>query len=183
MRKRSTGPVALLLASCLSLGAAAAPTLAHAKLVESQPAGGSVLEEAPEQLRLRFDEPVRIEESPEPEPSPLDPLQVYSEEGSRVDRNDTRVDARSPNVLVVGLKELPDGVYGVDWNVTSSDGHVLDGTFGFTVERAARPAQDDAEGSRVAGEEGSGWVVTMTVAAASLIVVGGVGAVLALRRR
>src|SRR3712207_6736287 len=86
MRKRSSASVALLFAACFSL-AAAAPAWAHAKLVESQPAGGSVLEEAPEQVRLHFDEPVRFEESPEPEPSPLDPIQVYSEEGTRVDKN------------------------------------------------------------------------------------------------
>ena len=39
-----------------------------AKLVESEPAGGSVLGEAPEQVRLHFDEPVRFEESSESEP-------------------------------------------------------------------------------------------------------------------
>ena len=87
--------VALLLATCLAL-AAAGPAGAHAELIESEPSGGDVLAEAPEQVRLRFDEPVRFEESRGAEPSPLDPIKVYSEEGVRVDKNDTRASADTP---------------------------------------------------------------------------------------
>jgi methionine-rich copper-binding protein CopC len=36
-----------------------------------------------------------------------------------VDRNDTRVDSEDPKVLVVDLKKLSDGAYGVGWDVTS----------------------------------------------------------------
>jgi methionine-rich copper-binding protein CopC len=182
MRERSSAPVALLLATCFSL-AAAAPAWAHAKLVESEPAGGSVLGEAPQQLRLRFDEPVRFEESSEPEPSPLDPIQVYSEEGTRVDKNDTRVDAQSPKVLVVDLKELPDGVYGVDWTVTSEDGHVVDGAFGLTVD-SSRPTGESAADRQAKDDEGASLDTTLV---ASLVVLAvcfvGLGVFVALRRR
>ena len=66
-RRELSTLVVLLLAACLSL-VTAAPAWPHAKLVESHPPGGSVLGEAPEQVRPRFDEPVRFKESAEAEP-------------------------------------------------------------------------------------------------------------------
>ena len=113
--------VALLLATCLAL-AAAGPAGAHAELIESEPSGGDVLAEAPEQVRLRFDEPVRFEESGGAEPSPLDPIKVYSEEGTRVDKTDTRASSTDPKVLIVDLKKLSDGVYGTATSSTAPSG-------------------------------------------------------------
>ncbi len=176
--------VALFLATCLAL-AAAEPAGAHAELVESEPSGGDVLAEAPEQVRLRFDEPVRFEEGGGSEPSPLDPIKVYSEEGTRVDETDTRASPADPKVLLVDLKKLSDGVYGVDWSVTSKDGHVIDGALGFTVDSAS--AEKEGAGGPEAEDGGTssagisaGWMVAVVV-----IVVGGVGlvALAALRTR
>jgi methionine-rich copper-binding protein CopC len=113
MRERS---VVLLLLTCLSF-AMAGPAWAHAKLVDSNPAGGDVLAKPPEQVRLRFDEPVRFEDTGGAELDPLDPIQVYDEQNTRVDKGDTRASSDDPKVLVVDLKKkLPDGVYGVDWS-------------------------------------------------------------------
>jgi methionine-rich copper-binding protein CopC len=95
MMRERWASVALLLFACLAL-AAAGPAWAHAKLIDSEPSGGDVLAKAPEQLRLRFDEPGRFEEGGGGEPSPLDPIKVYSEEGVRVDKNDTRASADTP---------------------------------------------------------------------------------------
>jgi methionine-rich copper-binding protein CopC len=127
----------LLLLACLSL-TVASPAWAHTRLVESDPAGGDVLAGAPEQVRLRFDGPVRFEQTEGAGSDLLDPIQVYDEQGDRVDRGDTRRAASDdPNVLLVDLKrELPDGVYGVDWTVTAKDGHLIDGALGFTVDRS-----------------------------------------------
>ena len=112
MRKWSASVALLLLNACLAL-VAAGPVWAHAKLIESEPSGGDVLAEAPEQVRLIFDESVRFEEGGGAEPSPLDPIKVYSEEGARVDKTDTRVSPDDdPKVLLVDLKKLSDGVYG-----------------------------------------------------------------------
>ncbi len=169
--------VALLLATCLTL-VAAGPVGAHAELVESEPSGGDVLAEAPEQVRLRFDEPVRFEEGGGAEPSPLDPIKVYSEENTRVDKADTQAaSAADPEVLIVDLKKLSNGVYGVDWGVTSEDGHVIDGTLGFTVDSASAE-KGDAGGPEAEDGGGSsagisvGWIVAGVV-----VVVGGVGLV------
>jgi methionine-rich copper-binding protein CopC len=135
MRKWWLASVALLLIACLALSSAG-PVWAHAELIESEPSGGDVLAEAPERVRLVFDEPVRFEEGEGAEPSPLDPIKVYSEEGTRVDKTDTRASPDDPEVLLVDLKKLSDGVYGVDWGVTSKDGHAIDGALGFTVDGA-----------------------------------------------
>jgi len=105
--------VALLLIACLTL-AAAGPAWAHAKLIESVPSGGDVLAGAPEGGRLLLDEPVRFAESEGAKPSPTDTIKVYSEGGTRVDKNDTRASVDNPKMLLVSLKKLSDGVYGVD---------------------------------------------------------------------
>jgi copper transport protein len=175
--------VALLLIACLAL-AAAGPAWAHAELVESQPSGGDVLAEAPERLLLRFDEPVRFEQAGGAEPSPLDPIKVYSEESTRMDKNDARTSPDDPKVLLVDLKKLPDGVYGVDWSVTSKDGHVIDGTLGFTVDEADAQ-REGAAGPEAEDPSSSSAVAPLWWAVAAVAVVGAVGlvALAALRRR
>lgn len=64
----------LLVLSAAWLALWCAPALAHAQLLRSEPEAGATLAEAPEQVRLRFSEPVEAEFSP---------LEVY--EGSSHD--------------------------------------------------------------------------------------------------
>ena len=128
---------------------------------------------------------MRFEEGEGAEPSPLDPIKVYSEQGTRVDKTNTRASPGEHGLLLVDLKKLSDGVYGVDWGVTSKDGHVIDGTLGFTVdstgtekEVAGEPEAKDGGGSSAGISVG--WVVAIVV-----VVVGGIGlaALAALRTR
>ena len=175
--------IALLLLACLAL-ATAGPAWAHAKLIDSEPSGGDVLAEAPERVRLIFDEPVRFEEGGGAKPSPLDPIKVYSEEGTRVDRNDTRASSEDPKVLLVDLEKLSDGVYGVDWGVTSKDGHVIDGTLGFTVEGAGAQ-REGAVGPEAEDEGGPSEGISAVWVVAVVVVGGGISliALAVLRRR
>jgi copper transport protein len=161
---------ALLLIACLALSSAG-PVWAHAKLIESEPSGGDVLAEAPEQVRLVFDEPVRFEEGEGAEPSPLDPIKVYSEEGTRVDKTDTRASPDDPEVLLVDLKKLSDGVYGVDWGVTSKDGHVIDGALGFTVDSADAKREGPVEPAVKNGPVGLGVVEIVALLVVLVLVV------------
>jgi copper transport protein len=165
MRERSVA-VALLLVTRLSL-AVARPAWAHAKLVESDPAGGDVLAKPSNQVRLQFDEPVQFEETGGAELDPLDPIMVYSEEGIRVDKGTTRVSPGDPKVLLVDLKKkLSDGVYGVDWEVTSKGGHVIDGTLGFTVGSSRSTGESAADPE---GGEDEGLSLSTTLAASLVI--------------
>src|SRR5215218_7740292 len=174
--------VGLLLVTCLSI-AMAGPVWAHAKLVESDPAGGDVLAEAPEQVRLRFDEPVHFEDPAGSELDLLDPIKVYNEENARVDKGNTRVSPDDPKVLLVDLKKLPDGVYGVDWDVSSKDGHVIDGTFGFTVDSSRAPTEGAAD-PEAGNDEGSSLGTILVVSLAILTVcVLGLAVFVVLRRR
>jgi methionine-rich copper-binding protein CopC len=174
--------VGLLLVTCLSI-AMAGPAWAHAKLVESDPAGGDVLAEAPEQVHLRFDEPVQFEDPAGSELDLLDPIKVYNEENARVDKGNTRVSPDDPKVLLVDLKKLPDGVYGVDWDATSRDGHVIDGALGFTVDRS-RATTERAADSEASDDSSSslGTILAVSLAILAVCVVGLAGFVV-LRRR
>jgi methionine-rich copper-binding protein CopC len=186
--KRANGGVVglgcvVLLLACLSL-AVASPAWAHAKLVESDPAGGDILAEPPEQVRLRFDKPVHFEETGGAGLGPLDPIKVYSEDGTRVDKGNTRVSPDDPKILLVDLKKLSEGVFGVDWDVTSKDGHVIDGALGFTVESAGA-AREGAADPEAKNEEDLAAGIPMAAMVTLLIVasVVGLAALVALRRR
>jgi methionine-rich copper-binding protein CopC len=139
-----------------------APALAHARLVQEEPAAGSSPNEPPEQVRLRFSEPVDAE---------FDPLKVYDAEGDRVDEDDARLDPDDARVLIVGLEELPEGSYRVEWRITSLDGHVVEDAYAFNVtadtgetgaearaeaENAGEPGARPAAGEEPAAPEDAG---------------------------
>jgi methionine-rich copper-binding protein CopC len=119
------------------------PAFAHARLVQERPASGVSLAEPPEQVRLRFNEPVDAE---------FDPVKVYDAEGDRVDEDDARVDPDDARVLLAGLEDLPEGSYRVEWRVTSIDGHVIEDAYAFNVT----PDAGDTGGGSRAGAEDAG---------------------------
>lgn len=117
-----TGPRRGLLAAVLALAVAGAAH-AHSLLLESVPAAGATLTTAPRELRLRFNN--RIERAL-----------------SRVRLVDVR-GAEQPLVLTVAggpadqlsaaVPALPPGRWRVEWQVLSTDGHVVSGRFEFTL--------------------------------------------------
>lgn len=104
------------------------PALAHARLTETYPADGDALAEPPEQVQLRFNEPIEAE---------FDPIKVNGQEGDRVDEEDARMSADDRRLLVADLRELPEGSYTVEWRVASADGHPIDGGYEFVVDASA----------------------------------------------
>src|SRR3712207_1998953 len=129
---------AWVLLSCVS-------ALAHANLVGSSPPQGSKLSTPPERVELRFSEPVD---------AGFQPLVVRDADGNRVDENDARVDPEDARVVLAGLEELRDGAYTVKWRVTSIDGHVVEGRYGFAVSDGAGQGPDVAHGSDAHGAAG-----------------------------
>jgi len=139
---------------------ACAPALAHATLVGASPPRGGSVSEPPDRVELRFTEPVDAE---------FDPVVVRDADGARVDARDARVDPKDARVVLAGLERLPEGSYTVEWRVTSIDGHVVEGRYGFAVAAAGedRPFGDakngenapeaaDAHGGPRAGHHGGG---------------------------
>jgi methionine-rich copper-binding protein CopC len=133
-----------LMLAALWLTVWCAPALAHARLVQERPASGTSLDEPPEQIRLRFNEPVDAE---------FDPLKVYDAEGNRVDEDDARIDPDDARVLLVDLKELPEGSYRVEWRVTSIDGHVIEDAYAFNVSANASQTEGGAQAEAEDAEE------------------------------
>jgi copper transport protein len=115
------------------LGAAllirAAPALAHAILLRSDPPDGAVLSDAPAQIRLWFTEPILLE---------FTTLELFGANGQSVPVPAMRLDAADPTLLVVDLPPLPPDAYRLTWRTLSTeDVHIATGSVVFGVQHAA----------------------------------------------
>ena len=95
---------------------------AHSKQEITVPANNAVLTEAPAELVLKFDKPMRITK-----------LALTDQTGTdyEVQRTDQMKHVLK---LVAQLDPVPNGEYQVDWRGLSEDGHPMKGTFSFTVK-------------------------------------------------
>ncbi|WP_264003209.1 copper resistance CopC/CopD family protein [Mycolicibacterium sphagni] len=107
---------------------AAAPAAAHAVLVSSDPVDGARLTGPPAQVRLTFDEPIRLVPNG---------IQVISDVGIRVDTGPS-VAADGVTIILPLRADLPDGSYTATWEVISADTHEVAGSISFGVGRDAR---------------------------------------------
>lgn len=137
---RRAAPLTLLaLAAGLAvlIGPLASPAGAHAKLVATSPAGDEVIERAPEQVTLTFDESVEAF---------ADGVRVFDPSGGRVDRGQTEVSDDGLTVSAPFEEADSQGTYTVSWRVLSEDSHNLSGSFVFHVgtETGGADIGDDA---------------------------------------
>ena len=107
----------------LSVLAVAGPAAAHSLLLESAPAAGATLPAAPSELRLRFNN--RIEK-------PLSRVRLLDGHG-KVQPVALTTDGVPPDWLRGPLPSLAPGRWRVEWQVLSTDGHVVSGRFEFTI--------------------------------------------------
>ncbi|MFE9092664.1 copper resistance CopC/CopD family protein [Streptomyces sp. NPDC007264] len=117
------GLLALLLAVVGALFGGAAPASAHAALIGSDPAQGTVVDKAPAQVTLTFSETVALSD---------DSLRVLDPRGQRVDTGR----AFNQSGAMYGVKVhagLPRGTYTVTYQVVSADSHPVSGAFTFSV--------------------------------------------------
>jgi copper transport protein len=130
--------IALVIAALFTcLLAASGQASAHAALISSEPADGTVVAAPPPVLRLTFSEPV----------APL-VLRLFRPDGSAVDLTDFQTrDA----AVEIGLPDLPDGTSMLSWRVVSIDGHPVGGSVSFSIgaPSAERPldAASDTSGA------------------------------------
>ncbi len=119
--------IATPLAICLIL---LFPTVAsaHAILLRSDPAKDAILNAAPQQVRMWFSEDLN---------PALSTAVVVNATNQRVDNRDAHVSANDPREMDLTLApNLPPAVYIVVWRSDSNDdGHILRGSFIFTVAR------------------------------------------------
>ena len=119
MRKLTYG-LAFAILAALSADFAAA----HAVLVGSSPAAGSVLNQAPREIRLSFNEGIEARFSS---------VTVTRTDGKKVQTGRASGDPQKRGDLVVSLPALQPGKYQVRWQVTSADSHRIQGSFGFEI--------------------------------------------------
>jgi copper transport protein len=95
------------------------PALAHASLIESDPADGTVLSDPPQHLTLRFNEPV----------APL-VLRLVSADGTSLTLDRYRL---TDMTLIIDALPIGRGTHALSWRVVSEDGHPVGGTILFSV--------------------------------------------------
>jgi methionine-rich copper-binding protein CopC len=118
-------PIVALSVLALAVATLPVPADSHAVLVRSTPAARAVLSHPPDRVRLWFNE--RLEPA-------FSSATVWSESGARMDRQDVRVGPDDPNQLSVTLPALDPGTYSVRFRVLSVDGHIVEGSFPFTIK-------------------------------------------------
>jgi copper transport protein len=101
---------------------------AHAVLLESSPAADAMLAEAPKQIVLRFNEPIR----------PVVARLLATEGGASIDLG--RPEAVDTELRIAPPEDLPDGSYVLSYRVTSADGHPVVGSFVFAIGAPSLPA-------------------------------------------
>src|SRR5699024_5207465 len=122
--------IALLGGLLALLGAQAAS--AHAALLSTTPEDGAVLEHAPTEAVLTFNEPVQLIDGS---------IRLFPGEGDPV-----VLDARVSDARVVATfpADAEDGGYALSYRVVSADGHPIAGAISFTVGDAGETAPVEA---------------------------------------
>jgi copper transport protein len=130
---RTKAMLAAILAAGFVLAFANVQAHAHAVLLETSPAKGATLQESPDEVILRFDEPV----------SPVK-LRVLDETGQKVPVSG-RITALNREVRLALTGPLPDGRYLVSYRVVSLDSHPVAASFFFAVGEVAEDGQEMAD--------------------------------------
>jgi methionine-rich copper-binding protein CopC len=141
-----------LAVAALVLVTPALPATAHSELLQSTPADGERLSEAPSEVELVFGEGVQQQGGA---------IVVKGPDGSRYDRASTF--QTDENVATVQLADASEaGEYTVAYRVVSADGHVVSGSLAYRLlEAGSAPsgAASSSDATPLAGtatDEGTG---------------------------
>lgn len=122
---------AFLAALALTVGAPAAPLLAHVKLTASTPAAGAAAK-APKAITLTFSE--KVNPAKASAAIIMTAMPGMADHGEMTIRNFTPAWSADGKTLTLTLKNaLPKGSYEVRWQAAAADGHAISGTLAFTV--------------------------------------------------
>ncbi|MFD1718880.1 copper resistance CopC family protein [Georgenia deserti] len=130
-------------ASLLVVAGLAPPAAAHDTLIESAPADGETLDESPSQIELTFSNELLDGDRA---------IAVTDSAGTTVAEGQPELNGQR---AILALDPLEDGEYTVTWSVVSSDGHRIEGDYGFTVASGGAAEPED-EGNGTAGADGAG---------------------------
>ncbi|HUI20313.1 MAG TPA: copper resistance CopC family protein [Methylocella sp.] len=124
---RNGGQALLIyIALLLGFGFGASQVAAHSRLVRSDPSARAVLDTAPKELKLWFNEAV--------EPAFAKFWIVPAQGGDQIPLT-ARGDSSDSRLLVVTLPDnLPPGPVNIGYHVLSVDGHVVEDKLAFTIK-------------------------------------------------
>jgi methionine-rich copper-binding protein CopC len=101
--------------------------LAHSQPLKLVPTPGATLSQSPSEIRLTFSEPIRPDATislfPQDSFSPITGIVAQQ-------------DPVNPAQIFALLPSLSSGTYTVQWQIQSSDGHTLTGTYAFNIQSA-----------------------------------------------
>jgi copper transport protein len=152
--------VGTLVAVVLGLAVIPSVASAHAYLIRTSPTASGVLNAAPRQVALTYDEAV--------EPR-FAIISVTNVDGHQETTGPVRRSAADPDTLVVGLRPgLAEGWYLIYWRAISVDGHPVQGAFTYAVGPNPGPAPRFAvpsisKGATAANLLISRWVMFLSV--------------------
>jgi methionine-rich copper-binding protein CopC len=112
----------------LGFGLGISGASAHSRLVKSDPSSRAVLDKAPKELKLWFNEGV--------EPA-FAKVWIIPAQGAQIPLT-SQGDKADPHLLIVALPDdLPAGPVVIRYHVLSVDGHVVDDKLSFTIKASA----------------------------------------------
>lgn len=99
---------------------------AHAYVVSSNPVANEELDQQPPAVSITFSEGIE---------SGFHAIKVFNAKGDRVDQGDTVI--KEQKIMEAALKKnLPKGIYTIQWNAVSADGHSVSGMIPFSIGKA-----------------------------------------------
>jgi methionine-rich copper-binding protein CopC len=156
--------ISLTVAAMAGAGVASA----HATRVATDPVENAALTQTPQKVSATFNESLQTQ---------FAAMTVVGPDGNLWSTGDPRVDGA---IVSVGVRPLgPSGTYTVNYRVTSADGHVVSGSWSFTLTVAGTGTPGPSASATSPANDGI--PVWPFFAVAGLIVVG--GAIWAVRRQ
>jgi copper transport protein len=151
---RLVAAIAVLLWACCLANEASA----HASLVSTEPADGSMMASAPETVSLRFNEPVT-------------PASIRLIDGAGKARDDITVSARGDTIEINLPHDLPRGAQILSYRVFSADGHPVGGSFVFSLGMSENKVIVPAD--RTLALDGLIWLARLGIYAGLFAGIGG----------
>lgn len=118
--------------ACLTLGVGAALAVAsygaaqsHAIVVRAKPQDGETVSAPVSRVELWYDAPIS---------SAMAALSVTDAAGQRVDGHDAAIDRSDGAHVFTSVKAPSPGEYTVRYRAISADGHIVSGTYRFTIK-------------------------------------------------
>lgn len=113
------------------LALASTGAMAHALVTKSSPGQGAVLDAAPQEVTITFNEKVE---------KLFSTATLTNAAGATLSTAKAKVDAANPALLRLAVPALGPGQYVVKWTAVGSDGHRRSGDIGFSI-KASAPAK------------------------------------------